>query len=438
MLKKYAGIIVLLFIFIGCTASVEKEHFVKVKGNQFELAGKKYCYLGTNFWYGANLGAQIDGGNRERLVKELDFMKSIGITNLRVLGASEEGGQYNTVRPAIQEKPGQYNEDLLIGLDFLLSEMGKRNMHAVIFLNNYWVWSGGMSQYVSWFENEPVPNPFLEQYDWSQFMNFSARFYTNKEANQSYRDFIKSLINRKNTITNKFYKHDPAIMSWQLANEPRPGDREEGKRNYAIFSKWINETAGYIKSLDKNHLVSTGNEGTAGCIGSAKVFKEIHSYDNVDYMTFHLWILNWQWFDPLKAEETYPEAKKKAVAYVKEHIGYANEVGKPIVIEEFGIPRDMHKFSPETSTVYRDKYYDTLFNEIYKDAASGGPMVGSNFWGWGGFGNARDTEIADWKSGDDFTGDPPQEPQGRNSVFVGDSSTVEILKKYAEMMSGIH
>ncbi len=226
-------------------------------------------------------------------------------------------------------------------------------------------------------------------------------------------------------------------MSWQLANEPRPGQGEEGKTNFKAFSKWINETAIYIKSLDSNHLVSTGNEGMAGSLFSDTLYKEIHSYDSIDYMTFHMWLLNWSWFDPLNAEETYPEAIEKAMAYINEHIEYANEVGKPIVIEEFGIPRDKHIYSPEATTTYRDHYFDFVFNEIYKDSKNGGPLIGSNFWAWGGYGKAREPKEAIWEPGDDFTGDPPQEPQGRNSVFSADSSTINILEKYATLMKNL-
>jgi mannan endo-1,4-beta-mannosidase len=100
----------------------------------------------------------------------------MGIDNLRVLGASE-GKQFNTVRPSIQPELGKYNESILKGLDFLLAEMGNRDMYAVIYLNNFWVWSGGMSQYVAWHKKIPVPNPFLPEYNWHDFMNFSAQFY---------------------------------------------------------------------------------------------------------------------------------------------------------------------------------------------------------------------------------------------------------------------
>jgi mannan endo-1,4-beta-mannosidase len=36
-----------------------------------------------------------------------------------------------------------------------------------------------------------------------------------------------------------------------------------------------------------------------------------------------------------------------------------------------------------------------------------------------------------WKQGDPFTGDPPQEPQGRNSIFTSDTSTLAIIRNHA-------
>ena len=61
--------------------------FVKVENGHFVKDGKPYYYVGTNFWYGAILGSEGQGGNRERLCKELDLMKEMGIDNLRVLAA---------------------------------------------------------------------------------------------------------------------------------------------------------------------------------------------------------------------------------------------------------------------------------------------------------------------------------------------------------------
>ena len=61
--------------------------------------------------------------------------------------------------PALMTSPGEYDGSVLDGLDFLLAEMGKRGMRAVMVLNNFWQWSGGMAQYVSWHEKTPIPYP---------------------------------------------------------------------------------------------------------------------------------------------------------------------------------------------------------------------------------------------------------------------------------------
>ena len=48
----------------------------------------------------------------------------------------------------MQEEPGVYNDTILAGLDYLLMEMGKRGMVAVLYLNNAWEWSGGYGFYL--------------------------------------------------------------------------------------------------------------------------------------------------------------------------------------------------------------------------------------------------------------------------------------------------
>ncbi|GBD93883.1 cellulase [bacterium BMS3Abin05] len=437
-MKKWFVTLIIFITLLGCqTGHAYSDPFVHVRGKSFILKGKPYYYLGTNMWYGALLGMKEKPGNRKRLKRELNFLKSIGINNLRIMGASEGTIYSNTVKPAFQPESGKYDERVLEGLDYLLSEMAKREMKAVIYLGNNWIWTGGFAQYVGWATGEKVPNPFLKKYSWDDFMNFSARFYTNKKAKSTYKSYIRMLINRVNTCTGKAYKNDPVIMAWQLANEPRPGRGRPGKKNMKAFSQWILNTAEFIKSMDSNHLVSTGSEGLAGCMGSAKLYKKINASKDIDYLTVHLWILNWGWFNPEKAEKTYPEAELKASDYLNKHIRFAEQLNKPIVLEEFGIPRDGQSYSPESTTIYRDKYFKTIFELIYENAKNKGPFAGSNFWTWGGEGRPSGSDSAKWKPGDPFTGDPPQEPQGRNSVFNSDTSTLKIIKLYAGKMNNL-
>ena len=77
---------VLLFCLLALVARAEeKTSFVSVKDGKFYLQGKEYRYVGTNLWYGAILGSEGQGGNRKRLIQELEDMRAVGIDNVRVL-----------------------------------------------------------------------------------------------------------------------------------------------------------------------------------------------------------------------------------------------------------------------------------------------------------------------------------------------------------------
>lgn len=67
------------------------------------LAGEPYYFIGANYWYGAILGTEGQYGDRGRLLRELDHMKSIGITNLRVMvGPEGPDNEPFRVTPALQ------------------------------------------------------------------------------------------------------------------------------------------------------------------------------------------------------------------------------------------------------------------------------------------------------------------------------------------------
>ena len=114
-----------MFVAMGCTTTPESK-IITIENGQFMRNGQPYYFVGTNFWYGAILGSEGEGGDRERLAKELDFMKAHGIDNLRVLiGGEGENGLLGKIEPNLQPKPGEYNDEVLAGLDYLLMELGK-------------------------------------------------------------------------------------------------------------------------------------------------------------------------------------------------------------------------------------------------------------------------------------------------------------------------
>ncbi|HSC67490.1 MAG TPA: mannanase, partial [Cellvibrio sp.] len=242
------------------TAAPATADFVKVTGVQFQKNGKPYYIAGTNMWYAGYLGASGAVGDRARLLKELDTLKSMGVNNLRVLAVSEKSDINSAVKPATTNGFGIYDEELLKGLDYFLAEAAKRDLTVVLYLNNFWQWSGGMSQYMSWVDGKPMQDPNVTK-DWEGFMARSASFYQSAKAQDEYRNTIKKIVTRVNTVTGKAYVDDATIMSWQLANEPRPGNSKSTPKEKQIYIDWINGVTAYIKSLDPHHLVSTGSEG---------------------------------------------------------------------------------------------------------------------------------------------------------------------------------
>ena len=409
-------------------ATPDPDAFVQVRDGGFVLRGEPYTFVGTNFWYGAYLGRPGDGGDLARLRRELDFLAGQGVDNLRVLGSSEESPFENALTPAFQRADGTVDESLLQGLDVLLAEMAAREMKAVVFLNNYWEWSGGMSTYNGWFGDGPVVDP--ADGDWEAFMKYSARFYKNEAAQERYRGYIRMLTGRVNTVTGVRYAEDPTIMSWQLANEPRPGRGATSIPDIPVYVQWIDQTARHIKQLAPLQLVSTGSEGEIGSLDSLAVFEQAHSSPAVDYLTFHMWPKNWGWFRPDDMEGTFPATLENARSYIRRHVQVAERLGKPIVLEEFGLFRDGEAYAPDAPTTYRDRFYAMVFEQVEREPA----FAGTNFWSWGGEGRARHADHR-WRPGDPFTGDPPQEPQGLNSVFMGDASTLRIIGEHARRLN---
>jgi len=416
----------LLFVVLSAAAICQSAvNYVKVNGNSFEIAGKPYYYIGTNFWYGGIIASTGIGGNRARLIKELDFLKQNGINNLRILvGAEGPNNEPFRVTPALQLAPGIYNDTLLDGLDYLLAEMGKRKQYAILYLQNSWDWSGGYAQYLNWNGYGPIPYPMVKPNTWPEFINYAKKFHNCRKCKEQFGAFVKYIVTRTNRYTKVPYTNDAAIMTWEIGNEPRAF----GNENIPNFEQWLSETASLIKSLDKNHLVTTGTEGQYGCEQSITLFERIHANPNIDYLTMHIWPKNWGWIKGDDIAGCIDTAIVKTNDYMDQHFVVARKLQKPIVLEEFGLPRDKHGYTSSETTLFRDKYYRDAFNQVIKHAKKRDVLAGCNFWSYAGFGRPVSNQVY-WKPGDEYLGDPPVEEQGLNSVFDTDSA-INIVNQY--------
>lgn len=413
----------LLAVFSGCTGKKtqlpETVEYVSVGDDgRFHIGDSVYNYVGTNFWYGAILASEGRGGDRQRLARELDLLQDLGINNLRILaGGDGDENIPSHIMPVLQTAPGVYNDTILDGLDYLMAELERRDMKAVIYLNNAWEWSGGYGTYLEWAGEGHTPNPAIDGYQ--AYMDHVSRFVHSDSARALAANHVKNMVTRTNRYTGRPYTESPALMSWQIANEPRAFASDSLAKK--AFEEWIASQAALIKSLDSNHLVSTGSEGRHGCEGDLGLWERIHTNPDIDYGIIHLWPYNWGWIDSTTVVSGVDTACVRAYEYIMPHTAIMKEAGKPLVLEEFGYPRDGMALAPGSCTEGRDRFYKYIFSLIHESGA----IAGCNFWGWGGY---AEPGHSTWQPWEPYTGDPAQEPQGLNSVFAKDSTTLEIIK----------
>jgi len=412
-------------------SSGAKPGFVRRDGSRLLRDGKTYRFVGANVWYGAYLGAAATYGDRARLSRELDRLRALGVTNLRILASAEEGPLKNSIKPGFRSKDG-WNETLLEGLDYCLSEVGKRGMTAVLYLGNFWEWSGGMGTYL-WYATGRYMDMGDPAHPWPEFPDHNASFYRSPSAVGMFEDHVRQIVGRTNRVTGIAYKDDPTVMAWQLCNEPRPGATEGViAETLPAYYEWISGSAELIRSLDPNHLVSLGHEGTIATGGREDRVAEAHA--QMDYVTAHLWPLNWGWVNGKDLSGTWQNGAAMIAAYLNVHERIAGALNKPLILEEFGFPRDGEGYDPSVGTSFRRQYYGMIYAAVESSVAHGGPICGSNFWAWNGEARAQHADHRFVDGDRAYMGDPPHEPQGWYGNFDSDTEIVDLIRAHGKRL----
>jgi hypothetical protein len=131
--------------------------------------------------------------------------------------------------------------------------------------------------------------------EWDYFGNivaYGSNPYTNRSAVDLFKGFITELLSHTNPLTGFKYSEDPAIMMWELANEPRCSSGCDQE----IFTAWVKEISEHIKSLAPNHLVSIGAETSFGYNGTGDDLAftiAVNDMDSIDAVSAHLYPTWW-------------------------------------------------------------------------------------------------------------------------------------------------
>lgn len=179
------------------------------------------------------------------------------------------------------------------------------------------------------------------------------------------------------------FKDSPAIMAWELANEPRCG--ADGTRNLPrspdgcnpkVIAAWIEEMSAYIKSLDPDHLVTWGGEGGFNIQSDDWAYNGADGGDfdhelaikTIDFGVFH----------------SYPDWWSKTVEWtnqwIRDHAKSGRKVGKPVVHEEYGW------LTPEKRLEYQNKVHNSSRVEVlgqWQKIAVEEKLAGDMYWQYG-------------------------------------------------------
>ncbi|XP_031268970.1 mannan endo-1,4-beta-mannosidase 7-like [Pistacia vera] len=359
-MKHRSLLVFFIFLLIqeqGIFVQVKAEDgFIRTKGVHLILNGSPFYANGFNAYWLMNLGA--NPYLKSKVSSVLQEARDHGLSMARTWAFSDGGDS------PLQYSPGSYNEQMFQGLDFVISEAQKYGIKLVLSLVNNYDELGGKKQYVNWARSQ------------GQSISSDDDFFTNSVVKQYYKNHIKTVLTRRNTVTGVAYKDEPTIMAWELMNEPRCKTDPSGK----TIQDWITEMASFLKSIDGNHLLEVGLEGFYGPSSSEKQqynpnfqvgtdFITNNQIPGIDFATVHSYPD--QWLSGSSEESQLSFLNN----WLNIHIQDAqNILQKPVILAEFG------KSLRTSSVNQRDQIFNIVYSAAYSSARGGGAAVGSMFW----------------------------------------------------------
>lgn len=232
-------------------------------GTSFTIDGETAYLAGSNSYWVSMLTNDADVD-----LTMTNFAAS-GLKILRVWGFNDVNAERDDVWFQLLSASGsKINEGAngLQRLDAVVAAAEKHDVKLIINFVNNWDDYGGISAYVNAFGGTNT--------DW----------YTNEAAQEQYRTYIETLVNR--------FKDSPSIFAWELANEPRCAGCETD-----VIYEWAKTTSEFVKGLDSEHMVTLGDEGMGIAGGDSYPFQFSEGTDfaknleieTLDFGTFHMY-----------------------------------------------------------------------------------------------------------------------------------------------------
>ncbi|MFC5529747.1 S-layer homology domain-containing protein [Cohnella yongneupensis] len=374
---------------------------VKKRGSQFSLDDRTFYFNGWNTYDLAFKDNLTKSRNDKAVVytadnRKIDLLikkdtvvtyqeqidramleaKKLGATVFRTWGFFiEPANAHSYYKPDWTFNEAQFEE-----FDYLMESARKNGIRVIVTLTNYWDDMGGIKAYTEHLG-----------------LDSKLKFFTDPAAKDMFKAYIDKFTERVNTVNGVKYSEDPALFAWDLMNEPRMDkndDRSAEQNLYdpdgAKLGAWIDEMSTYIKSKDPNHLVTAGSEGhgyrnpaannepwARTDEGNGDDPISVLNQPNVDFATFHLYP-NADWL-----KYTLHQAQ----ALIQGFVADAHAIGKPVVMEEWNIEKDLSVRDPNngdaevqpsdpTYSAVRQQWFREML-ETFREAGGDGSQVWS-------------------------------------------------------------
>lgn len=306
-------------------------HFVNRNGHVLYHRGVPFRIAGSNNYYPMYVSqfmvddllttAAANSFNVMRVWGFLDIGNQDGTNSVEGSNGLSHNGVYfhfwDGTEPAFND-----GADGLQHLDYVIYKAGQLHLKLIIPFVNNWTDFGGMDQYVRWANGQ-----------------FHDQFYTDPAIRQWYKDWVSHLLNRTNTYTGIKYKDDATILGWDLANEPRCGGSgaypTSGSCNTQTLLTWADDVSTFIKTIDKKHLLSAGDEGfycddpsssdfTVNCSQGVDTVA-LANLPNMDAMSYHLYPDSWG------------KTPEWGTQWIARHIRDSHRLRDRAIVGEFGL-----------------------------------------------------------------------------------------------------
>ncbi|KAJ7940646.1 glycoside hydrolase family 5 protein [Mycena leptocephala] len=267
------------------TPTVDKSRFVSTNGPNFKVNNSDFKFIGTNaYWLPAlNSDEDIDA--------VLGNISQANITVVRTWAFNdvpeipENGTWFQHLSPNGTASVNLNETTGLPKLDRMISMAEKHGIYLLLSLTNNWnplpldnnSTNSTTNSTLSRRDvatNNTLPRNYLsndyggmDAYVRAFGADSHDAFYTNETIITAFENYTMQIVSR--------YVNSTSVLAWEIANDPRCNSSIGATPlcNTTTITLWHSRIAQFIRSIDPNHLVSTGSQGFF-CADCPKLFQK--------------------------------------------------------------------------------------------------------------------------------------------------------------------